>query len=216
MAHLQNEAGHFYNVYLTNMIYGYIRVSTEKQTVANQRYEIETFCKEQNLKVNGWIEETISGSRSYKQRELGKLLMKAKKGDVIICSELSRLGRSLFMIMEILSSCLDSGCNVWTIKEGYRLGNDIPSKVLAFAFSLSAEIERNLISVRTKEALALRKAEGKQLGRPEGRLNSHHKLDWKDDLIRGMLEKGCSYTEIASECNVSRKTIIRWMERHSN
>lgn len=198
------------------MIYGYIRVSTEKQTVANQRYEIETFCKEQNLKVNGWIEETISGSRSYKQRELGKLLMKAKKGDVIICSELSRLGRSLFMIMEILSSCLDSGCYVWTIKEGYRLGNDIPSKVLAFAFSLSAEIERNLISVRTKEALALRKAEGKQLGRPEGRLNSHHKLDWKDDLIRGMLEKGCSYTEIASECNVSRKTIIRWMERHSN
>ena len=120
------------------------------------------------------------------------------------------------MIMEILSSCLDSGCNVWTIKEGYRLGNDIPSKVLAFAFSLSAEIERNLISMRTKEALALRKAEGKQLGRPEGRLNSHHKLDWKDDLIRGMLEKGCSYTEIASECNVSRKTIIRWMERHSN
>ena len=195
------------------MIYGYIRVSTEKQLLENQRYEINEFCMGQDLKVDRWIEETISGSRSYNQRKLGKLLLIAKKEDLIVCTELSRLGRSLFMIMEILSSCMKSECRVWTVKEGYRLGSDIQSKVLAFAFSLSAEIERNLISQRTKEALALRKAEGKILGRPTGKLNSHHKLDGKEDLINRMMGKGHTCTEIATACKVSRKTISRWIKR---
>lgn len=136
------------------MIYGYIRVSTDKQSVENQRFEISRFAKRQKLKINGWIEETISGTKNYTKRELGKLLEKTNDGDLIVCAELSRLGRSLFMIMEILNICLNKGCRVWTIKDSYRLGDDIQSKVLAFAFGLSAEIERNLISQRTKEALA--------------------------------------------------------------
>lgn len=136
------------------MIYGYIRVSSDKQTVENQRFEIERFCKVNNLHIDGWIEETISGTKAYNKRQLGVLLRKVEKDDVIICSELSRLGRSLFMIMEILSICMKKECRVWTIKDNYRLGDDIQSKVLAFAFGLSAEIERNLISQRTKEALA--------------------------------------------------------------
>ena len=125
------------------MNYGYIRVSSDKQTVENQRFEIENFAKQNNFKIDGWIEETISGTKNYDKRELGKLLNKVKKDDLIICAELSRLGRNLFMIMEILNICMTKECKVWTIKDNYRLGEDIQSKVLAFAFGLSAEIERN-------------------------------------------------------------------------
>lgn len=142
------------------MIYGYIRVSSDKQTVENQRFEINNFCKQNNLSIDGWIEETISGTKAYNKRELGKLLKRVNKDDLIMCAELSRLGRNLFMIMEILNICMTKECRVWTIKDNYRLGDDIQSKVLAFAFGLSAEIERNLISQRTKEALARKKAEG--------------------------------------------------------
>ena len=128
------------------MNYGYIRVSSDKQTVENQRFEIQKFCQREGLTIDGWIEETVSGTKSYDKRELGALLANISKGDLIVCSELSRLGRNLFMIMEILNQCMDKECRVWTIKDSYRLGDDIQSKVLAFAFGLSAEIERNLIS----------------------------------------------------------------------
>mgnify|MGYP003482963699 CR=1 FL=1 len=111
-----------------SMIYGYIRVSSDKQTVENQRFEIERFCKVNNIGIDGWIEETISGTKAYNKRQLGVLLRKVQKDDVIICSELSRLGRSLFMIMEILSICMKKECRVWTIKDNYRLGDDIQSK----------------------------------------------------------------------------------------
>ena len=131
------------------MVYGYIRVSSDKQTVENQRFEISNFCKNHNLSIDDWIEETISGTKNYSKRQLGRLLRKVQKDDIIICSELSRLGRNLFMIMEILNICMTKECRVWTIKDNYRLGDDIQSKVLAFAFGLSAEIERNLISQRT-------------------------------------------------------------------
>ena len=194
------------------MIYGYIRVSTDRQTVANQKFEIKEFCRINQIQVDGWIEETISGTKDYGKRELGRLLKRTRKGDTIVCAEISRLGRDLFMIMEILRYCMNKECRIWTIKEGYRLGDDIQSKVLAFAFSLSAEIERKLISQRTKEALSLRKAEGKKLGRPKGGSNAHHKLDGKEEIIRDMLERKSSYSSIASACGVSRKTIQRWVK----
>ena len=158
------------------MNYGYIRVSSDKQTVENQRFEINNFCLRQGIQIDGWIEETISGTKNYDKRKLGKLLGKIKQDDLIICAELSRLGRNLFMIMEILHICMKKECKVWTIKDNYRLGDDIQSKVLAFAFGLSAEIERNLISQRTKEALARKKAEGVVLGRPKGRQSTKVKL----------------------------------------
>ena len=120
------------------MIYGYIRVSTDKQTVENQRFEINQFCNYQEIVVNKWIEETISGAKNVEDRKLGKLLKKMKKGDVLICSELSRLGRNLLMIMGILNECMNRDIQVWTIKDNYRLGSDINSKVLAFDFGLSA------------------------------------------------------------------------------
>ena len=154
------------------MTYGYIRVSTDKQTVENQRFEISQFCSREHLSIDGWIEETVSGTRSYRKRRLGQLLRRMKRGDLLVCSEVSRLGRSIFMIMEILSFCMQRDCRVWTVKDGYRLGDDIQSKVLAFAFALSAEIERNLISQRTREALARIKAEGRHVGRKKGSHNS--------------------------------------------
>ena len=195
------------------MTYGYIRVSSDKQTVENQRFEIKNFCKRNNMKVDGWIEETISGTKNYSKRRLGVLLKKVTKGDLIICSELSRLGRSLFMIMDILNICMNKECQVWTIKDNYRLGDDISSKVLAFAFGLSAEIERNLISQRTREALARKKAEGVVLGRPKGRKTApeKYKLYTKRQLIVELLNEGVSKRQIAVIVKADRNTLSRYI-----
>ena len=195
------------------MIYGYIRVSSDKQTVENQRFEINNFCERENIKIDGWIEETISGTKNYTKRQLGTLLKRVQKDDLIICAELSRLGRNLFMIMEILNICMTKECRVWTIKDNYRLGDDIQSKVLAFAFGLSAEIERNLISQRTKEALARKKAEGVTLGRPKGKKNSpdKYKLSNKKNLIAELLKANISRRKIAKICKVDRNTLARFI-----
>jgi DNA invertase Pin-like site-specific DNA recombinase len=137
--------------------------------------------------VNKWIEETISGSKNVEDRKLGKLLRKMKKDDILICSELSRLGRNLLMI--IINECMNRDIQVWTIKDNYRLGSDINSKVLAFAFGLSAEIERNLISQRTKEALARKRAEGVILRRPVGSKSSKTKLTGQEKKIQDLLDR---------------------------
>ena len=202
------------NIQIGIMIYGYIRVSSDKQTVENQRFEIDNFCKRNKLVIDGWIEETISGTKAYNKRELGKLLKRVQKDDLIICAELSRLGRSLFMIMEILSICMTKECRVWTIKDNYRLGDDIQSKVLAFAFGLSAEIERNLISQRTKEALARKKAEGIILGRPIGKKNTpeKYKLHEKAHLIQELLKADVPQHKIARICKVNRNTLTRYIK----
>jgi DNA invertase Pin-like site-specific DNA recombinase len=194
------------------MNYGYIRVSTDKQTVENQRFEISRFAAGEGITIDGWIEETISGTKNYDKRKLGALLKDVKEGDLIICSELSRLGRSLFMIMEILSLCMSKGCRVWTVKDSYRLGDDIQSKVLAFAFGLSAEIERNLISQRTKEALDRKRAEGVTLGRPKGALSKTVKLSGKEEAIRILLAEGTNYAQIARLLHVDRSTLTRFVK----
>jgi len=194
------------------MIYGYIRVSSDKQTVENQRFEIEQFAHRENIVIDGWIEETISGTKDYDKRKLGKLLHKVCGGDLIICSELSRLGRSLFMIMDILNLCMNKNCKVWTIKDNYRLGDDIQSKVLAFAFGLSAEIERNLISQRTREALARKRAEGVVLGRPVGSARPQNfKLYGKDDQIARYLANGIPQIKIAKKLGVHRITLASYI-----
>ena len=195
------------------MIYGYIRVSSDKQTVENQRFEIIHFCQNKSIKIDDWIEETISGTKNYNKRKLGKILKKIKKDDLIICSELSRLGRSLFMIMDILNICLSKEAKVWTIKDNYRLGDDIQSKVLAFAFGLSAEIERNLISQRTKEALKRKKDEGVILGRPIGSSKPEHfKLYGKEKIIKEMLNRKISKTKIAFILKVHRLTLSNYIK----
>jgi len=191
------------------MIYGYIRVSTDKQTVKNQRFEIAQFCKKNEMAVDKWIEETISGTMAAEKRKLGELLATLQKDDILICSELSRLGRNLLMIMSILNACMEKEVQVWTVKDNYRLGMDINSKVLAFAFGLSAEIERTLISQRTKEALARVKSEGTSLGRPCGAKSKPGKMKRKTIRIKKLLEQNLSKTQIAKKLGVHRTTLQR-------
>ena len=194
------------------MNYGYIRVSTDRQTVENQRFEISRWCEINKIKIDGWIEETITGTKSYKKRRLGVLLTKIRKNDTIICAELSRLGRNLFMIMEILNICIAKKCSLRTIKENFTLDNGIQSKVLAFAFGLSAEIERNLISQRTKEALAARKADGVHLGRKAGKRGTlNKKCDSQSSKIDTLLKNGISKQKIARSLGVSAGTLYRYL-----
>jgi DNA invertase Pin-like site-specific DNA recombinase len=194
------------------MTYGYVRVSTDKQRVDNQEFEIERFCKKNNITIDEWIKETVSGTKTPDKRKLGGLLEKVKEGDLIICAELSRLGRSLFMIMSILNQLMKISAKVWTIKDNYRLGDDIQSKVLAFAFGLSAEIERDLISQRTKEALALKRAEGVVLGRPVGKKSARVKLTGKEKEIETLRKSGIGKSEIGRMFGVNRMTVDTFMK----
>ncbi|MEA5461660.1 master DNA invertase Mpi family serine-type recombinase [Arcicella sp. LKC2W] len=189
------------------MIYAYLRVSTDKQTVENQRYEILKYADTKKLSIDQWIEETASGVKSVKNRKVGELVSRLEKGDIFLVSELSRLGRNLMEVMAILHDCMEKDVKVFAIKEGYELGNNINSKVLAFAFSLSAEIERNLISQRTKEALARKKSEGMRLGRPKGSQNKEVKLTGKEEDIKKLLDKKVAVAAIARILDVNRLTV---------
>ena len=191
------------------MIYGYIRVSTEQQNPQNQAHEIAVFADGNHIKIDSWMRETVSSRKPLTERKLNELLNKLKKDDVLIATELSRLGRNLMEVMGILQHCLEKGCQVWTLKENYRLGADIQSKVLAFAFGLASEIERQLISERTKESLKRAKAEGKRLGRPRG--STYRKLRKKHEQIMEMLQRNASQSEIARAVNCSWNTVHRYI-----
>jgi len=194
---------------------GYIRVSSNKQTLEHQRFEIENFAKREGIKIDTWIEEKISSRKALDKRKLGELLNNLRENDILITCEISRLGRSLLEVMKILETCLNKNCQVWTLKENYRLGNDIQSKVLAFAFGLAAEIERQLISERTKSSLANIKANGKKLGRPFNAETKKLKLAKNQKQIQKLLAQGISKTKIAKIFNVERATLRRYMLRLS-
>lgn len=196
------------------MIYGYIRVSTDNQHTANQHHEIELFTANNKMKIDQWVEEIISSRKPLHERKLGKILKKLNKGDILIATELSRLGRNLLEVMGILQECLEKDCQIWTLKENYRLGADIQSKVLAFAFSLASEIERQLISERTKISLQRLKDEGKHLGRPYG--FSYQKLQKQHKQLIRLLEKGISKAEIARSLGCSWLTVHRYIQRNLN
>ena len=172
------------------MIIGYLRVSTEKQHPANQQDEIRRFAESKQLIVNHWVTEVASGKKSERDRKLGVLLRRLKRDDTLIVTEISRLSRTLTDIMAIMGKCLERGINLYTTKEGYSFDNTINSKVLCFAFGLVAEIERNLISMRTREALALRRAEGMVLGRRHGSYTKMNVLIKNRQVVITMLNKG--------------------------
>ncbi|GAB3256181.1 master DNA invertase Mpi family serine-type recombinase [Larkinella harenae] len=195
------------------MIYAYIRVSTDRQTVENQRFEILKVTSAKKQLVDEWIEETISGTKAAQDRQLGDVLARMRKGDSLYVTELSRLGRSLLEIMAILNECMKKDVLVVSIKEGYELGNTISSKVLAFAFSLSAEIERQLISQRTKESLERKKAEGHVLGRPVGSRSKETKLTGKEDVLRELLKNKVSRSAIARILGVNRQTVVNFISK---
>lgn len=197
------------------MTYAYLRVSTDKQDGQNQRVGVEALAKARGLVIDEYIDdEGVSGLKEPDKRELGKLMKKLKPGDVIIAGELSRLGRSLFMIFRILEFCLNNGVTVMTAKDGYTLGNDIQSKVLAFAFGMSAEIEREMISRRTKEALAKKVEDGIVLGRPKGRKTApeKHPLYMQEQRILHMLmDEKLSQRKVSEIMNVNRNTLARYI-----
>ena len=196
------------------MVSGYIRVSTNHQNLENQQLEIEKFAKINGIHVDRWIEEKISGTKKPEYRKLGKEIMNnGKEGDMIICTEISRFGRSLIMIMNVLQFFLERNIKVWTIKDGYRLGDDFQSKVLAFTFGLSAEIERQLISERTKLGLERARLEGKQIGRKMGRKSDYYKLSDYDEYIRKELILGRTKQSLADELGVSWTTLNKHLTR---
>lgn len=191
------------------MIYGYLRVSTNGQTVENQKFEIE----QAGYKVDKWFEETKSGTVDYKERLLNKCLKKLKEGDTLVCSELSRLGRSLYMIMEILNIISEKKVTLITIKEHFVLDDTISSKVISFAFGLVAEVERNLISQRVREALLRLKEEGKPLGRPKGAKNKVYKYDkYKEKTIK-MIKKGKTIYYIAKKLKLNRGYLKLYIDK---
>ena len=194
-------------------VYAYLRVSSKVQHLSNQRFEIEYFARQEGIKIDEWVEEKISSRKPLEKRKLGELLEKLDDGDVLIATEVSRLGRSMLEVMRILETCLNKNCQVWTLKEHYKLGNDIQSKVLSFAFSISAEIERQLISDRTKASLANIKAQGKKLGRPFSAQSKKLKLSKNTKKVRELLDLGVTQYRIAKILGVHQITVKRFIDR---
>ena len=194
-------------------VIGYIRVSSNKQTVEHQRFEIENFAKKEQIKINKWVEETISSRRPLTKRKIAEVMNEAQDKDIIISCEISRFGRSISEVLHILEVFLNKGCQVWTIKENYKLGNNMQSKIVACIFGLAAEIERNLISERTKSSLANIRASGKKLGRPMKSENKKLKLSKNQKKIKLLLSEGFSKSQIARMMGVQRTTLRRFIEK---
>jgi DNA invertase Pin-like site-specific DNA recombinase len=195
------------------MIYGYIRVSTDQQSTSNQKFEINRYAASHNIQIDRWVEETISSRKPLNKRKLGSLLAELKDGDILISTEISRLGRSLLEVMGILQHCLAQNCQIWTLKEHYKLGSDIASKVLAFAFGLSAEIAGQLISERTKMSLDKLKSQGKHLGRPFGAKSKSLKLSKNTKKVKDLMAKGLPKAQIARLLGVDKLTLYRFLKK---
>ena len=189
------------------MIYGYIRVSTDSQTVQNQKIQIKKYCKEKRLHNIKWFSETISGTIAPEKRKLGELFEMVKEGDVIICTELSRLGRSMIMILNELDYCLKRNVKVVAIKENFTLDDSIACTALMLAFGLSAELERKLLSERTKMGLSRARLKGKRIGRQAGEKPHYFKLTPYKIKIRQYMKEGRSIYSMAREFNVTWMTM---------
>lgn len=197
-------------------VYGYLRVSSDDQDVNSQKQGVDKFAEERGWVIDEYIsDEGVSGGKDPDKRNLGPLLQLLERGDKIICSEISRLGRDLYMVMDILHLCMERGCVVYTVKDSFVLGDDISSKVLAFAFGLSAEIERQMIRQRTKEGLRRRMALGVLLGRPIGVATAFEKnkyMEWRDKVAQ-MVEWQMSPRQIAAVLGCDRNTVNRIVHR---
>ena len=196
------------------MIVAYLRVSTGKQLLENQKNEISAFAQNRNMVIDQWVTEIASGCKQRNDRKLGTLLRRMKKGDSLLVTELSRLRRTLIDIMTIMGTLLQKGVVLYSTKERYSFDNSLNSKVLCFAFGLVAEIERNLISMRTREALALRREQGVKLGRKKGSYTKQKiLLDNRNEIIR-TINSGQSIASICRKYHVSRETFNRFRRNH--
>jgi DNA invertase Pin-like site-specific DNA recombinase len=194
----------------------YLRVSKDSQDVTHQRLAVLEFARREKREIDDFMERRVSSRRSPKERQLDVLLTRLEPGDTLIVSELSRMGRSVGEIITIVDTLMKQHIQVVAIKEGIRLEGrqDLQTKVMVTLFGLFAEIERELISLLTKEALAAARAAGKRLGRPPGRLG-HSKLDGKEADIRRLLGLHVSKASIAKITGVDRATLYHFMRsRH--
>ena len=198
------------------MIYGYLRVSTDEQDINSQRQGVNAFAEKKGWSIEKYItDEGVSGGKDPSKRNLGSLLNSLKKGDVVIASEISRLGRDLYMVMDILHFCMEREVVIYTVKDNFTLGKDIQSKVLAFAFGLAAEIERQMIQQRTREGLKLRMKMGILLGRPLS-TNTELKCIIPEAVLRdkekilSAVEFGASFANIAKKYGVNKDSVRRW------
>ncbi len=188
---------------MDKQVIGYARVSTQEQDLKNQRYEILSYASKNDLRITSWVEAKVSSRKTTKERQIDSLLDNLKEGDTLIVAELSRLGRSVGQIAIIANTLVQSGIKLICIKEGMKLDGspDIQTKVMLTMFSLFAEIERDLISERTKSGLAKARAEGRLIGRPKGLGKSA--LDGKEEEIKELLGKGVSKASISKIYAVS-------------
>ena len=191
---------------------GYLRVSTIDQDLEKNKADILHLANEKNFGKVQWVEEKVSGKVNWKERKIKQVIDELQEGDRLIVPELSRLGRSMLEVMEMLSIMRDKGVNVYAVKGSWELNGTIQSKVMAMAFSIASEIERDLISSRTKEALKARKAAGITLGRPKGPGKS--KLDQHREEIIALLRNGSTKAFVAKRYKTSLPNLWNWTKKN--
>lgn len=194
-------------------IIAYCRTSSKGQCLEYQKKEIEKYLGE-STKVDKWVEEQLSAKDILVKSKLKSTIKNLKEGDILITSEISRLARDLDSVMDILRVCISKGCEIWTIRENYKLKNDLPSKIILFAYGLTSELEHDLISQRTKNALGIIKSSGKKLGRPFASQSSKLSIPKNDKKLRKLNGENKSYYRIAKELGVDQTTVKRYMERN--
>lgn len=204
--------GFLYNFQNMAKTIAYLRVSTDEQDLKKNRADILHLANEKNLGRVHWVEETVSGQVSWRKRKIAQVLETLQAGDNLVVSELSRLGRSMLECIEILSIATEKKINIYAVKGNWQLDGSIQSKIMAMAFSMAAEIERDLLSQRTKEALAARKRAGFKLGRPKGIGKS--KLDQYRPEIEAFLQNGATQKFIANRYGTTEANLSRWMAKH--
>ncbi len=194
------------------MIYAYLRVSSDKQDYENQKTGVDALAQRLDLCIDKYvIDDGISGVTEPDKRNLGKLLKHVVAGDIILVSELSRLARNMLMMFRIIETMLHKHIKLYSVKDNFTLDDSLQSKILVFAFGIASQIERDMISARTKEALALKKSQGIHLGRPFGTKIPNRKLSAKQNYIQRMLKIGRSKASIARHCHVTDKTLNRFI-----
>lgn len=198
------------------MTYGYCRVSTIEQDNGKFQNEILKYSNNNDLGKVVFVEEKISGRKNWKERELGTLItQKCKSGDTILVPELSRISRSISQTYEIITECQSKGIELHFLKQNLiiRKENDLTTKVMLSTFSMISEMERDFISLRTKESLQVKKNNGVKLGRPRGTGKS--RLDQYREEIKSFRMNGSTKTWISEHYGVSTLTLSNWMKKHN-
>ncbi len=192
--------------------FSYLRVSTEEQETEKNKADVLKFANDRDFGKVRFVEEKVSGTKSWKERKIKKIIDELGDGDKLIVPELSRLGRSMLEIMEILALAKEKGIEIYDVKNGWELNGTIQSKVMALVFSIAAEIERDLISKRTIEGLRVARAKGKLLGRPRGPGKS--KLDQHREEIISLIKTGSTQTYIAKKYRTTQPNLYNWLKKN--